>query len=75
MDDAVPSGRLPLRVQSVQFGDALATDSERLKDRLADIKGQPYSRFAIEIFENEQSGRSIPPRVFCARKSAPPKRI
>ena len=44
----------PLRVQSVQFGDALATDSERLKDRLGDLKGQPYSRFAIELFENEQ---------------------
>ena len=43
----------PLRIQSVQFGDALATDSERLKDRIPDLKGQPYSRFAIEMFENE----------------------
>jgi outer membrane protein insertion porin family len=43
-----------LRIQSVQFGDPLATESERLKDRLSDIKGQPYSRFAIEVFENEQ---------------------
>ncbi|MBZ5643733.1 MAG: hypothetical protein LAO19_13305 [Acidobacteriia bacterium] len=44
----------PLRVQSVQFGDALASDSEKLKDRIPDLKGQPYSRFAIELFENEQ---------------------
>jgi hypothetical protein len=44
----------PLRIQSVQFGDALATESERLKSRIPDIKGQPYSRFAIELFENEQ---------------------
>jgi outer membrane protein insertion porin family len=44
---------VPLRVQSVQFGDSLATDSERLKDRVSDIKGQPYSLFAAEIFENE----------------------
>ena len=44
---------VPLRVQSVQFGDALATDSERLKDRVPDIKGQPYSLFAVEVFENE----------------------
>ena len=45
---------MPLRVQSVQFGDALATESERLKSRIPDIKGQPYSRLAIELFENEQ---------------------
>jgi outer membrane protein assembly factor BamA len=44
----------PLLIQSVKFGDALATDSERLKSRIPDIKGQPYSRFAIEIFEHEQ---------------------
>ena len=44
---------LSLRIQSVKFGDALATDSEQLKDRLPDIKGQPYSRLAIELFENE----------------------
>lgn len=43
-----------LRVQSVQFGDAIATNSERLKDRVFDIKGQPYSLFAVELFENEQ---------------------
>jgi outer membrane protein assembly factor BamA len=43
-----------LRVQSVLFGDSIATNSERLKDRVPDIKGQPYSLFAVEIFENEQ---------------------
>jgi outer membrane protein assembly factor BamA len=43
-----------LRVQSVLFEDPLATNSERLKDRLPDIKGQPYSLFAVEIFESEQ---------------------
>jgi outer membrane protein assembly factor BamA len=43
-----------LRIQSVQFGDALATESERLNHRIPDIKGQPYSRFAIELFESEQ---------------------
>jgi outer membrane protein assembly factor BamA len=44
----------PLRVQSVQFGEPLAANSERLKDRVPDIKGQPYSLFATEVFENEQ---------------------
>jgi len=43
-----------LRLQSVQFDDALAAGSERLKDRVPDIKGQNYSRFAVELFENEQ---------------------
>ena len=43
-----------VKVQSVQFGDPIAADSEKLKDRVSDIKGQPYSRFAIETFENEQ---------------------
>lgn len=45
---------IPLRVQSVQFGESLAANSERLKDRVPDIKGQPYSLFAVEVFENEQ---------------------
>ena len=45
---------VPLRVQSVQFGDSAATGSDRLKERLSDIKGQPYSRFSIELFESEQ---------------------
>ncbi|HEX4642375.1 MAG TPA: POTRA domain-containing protein [Candidatus Acidoferrales bacterium] len=44
----------PLRVQSVQFGDAAAAASERLKDRVPDIKGQTYSLFATEVFANEQ---------------------
>jgi outer membrane protein assembly factor BamA len=43
----------PLRVQTVQFGEPLAASSEPLKDRVPDIKGQPYSRFATEVFENE----------------------
>jgi outer membrane protein assembly factor BamA len=42
-----------LRVQSVQFGDPLAAGSEPLKDRVPDIKSQPYSLFATEVFENE----------------------
>jgi outer membrane protein insertion porin family len=45
---------IQLRIQSLQFGDSIATNSERLKDRVPDIKGQPYSLFAVEVFENEQ---------------------
>jgi outer membrane protein assembly factor BamA len=45
---------VPLRIQSVQFGDSVAANSERLKDRVPDIKGLSYSLFAVEVFENEQ---------------------
>lgn len=62
----------PLRIQSVQFGDALATESERLKDRLGDIKGQPYSRLAIELFENEQVQPIYSSKGFLRAKIGPP---
>jgi len=61
-----------LRIQSVQFGDRLATDSERLKDRVADIKGQPYSRFAIEVFENEQVRPLYASNGYLRAKIGPP---
>ena len=41
-------------VSSVTFGDALAQNSEKLKDRVSDLIGKSFSRFAIELFENEQ---------------------
>jgi outer membrane protein assembly factor BamA len=43
-----------LRIQAVQFGDALASQSSRLRDRLFEIVGKPYSRFAVELFAHEQ---------------------
>ena len=43
-----------LKIASLDYGDSLAAGSERLKDRGPDLKGQPYSRFAIEVFEHEQ---------------------
>ena len=41
-------------VSSLTFGDALAQNSEKLKDRVSDLVGKSFSRFAIELFENEQ---------------------
>ena len=41
-------------VSSLTFGDALAQNSEKLKDRVSDLVGKNFSRFAIELFENEQ---------------------
>jgi outer membrane protein insertion porin family len=62
-----------LRIQSVKFGDPLATESEPLKDRLPDIKGQPYSRFAIEMFENEQVRPLYAAKGYLRAKIGPPE--
>ncbi len=43
-----------LTIQAVQFENALAAKSKRLQDRLPDLVGKPYSRFAVEVFANEQ---------------------
>jgi outer membrane protein insertion porin family len=62
-----------LRVQSVQFGDSIATDSERLKDRVSDIKGQTYSLFAVEIFENEHVRPLYASKGFLRAQIGPPQ--
>src|SRR5690242_12616367 len=43
-----------LTVSSVQFNDFMAQNSEKLHDRVSDLVGKKLSRFAIELFENEQ---------------------
>ena len=43
-----------LNIAAVQFSVALATESRRVQDRLSDLVGKPYSRFAVEVFTNEQ---------------------
>jgi outer membrane protein assembly factor BamA len=62
-----------LRIQSVQFGDPLAAGSERLKDRISDVKGQPYSRLAIEIFENEHLRPLYASKGYLRAKIGPPQ--
>jgi outer membrane protein insertion porin family len=62
-----------LRVQSVQFGESIASDSERLKDRVPDIKGQPYSLFAVEIFENEHVRPLYASKGFLRAQIGPPQ--
>jgi outer membrane protein assembly factor BamA len=57
----------------VQFSDSLATNSERLKDRMSDIKGQPYSRFAIEMFENEHLHPLYASKGYLRAKIGPPQ--
>lgn len=62
-----------LRIQSVHFDDPLAKESERLKDRLPDIKGQPYSILALEIFANEQVRPIYSSKGFLRPKIGPPQ--
>jgi outer membrane protein insertion porin family len=64
---------VPLRVQSLQFREAVATSSERLKDRVSDIKGQPYSLFAVEVFENEHVRPLYASKGFLRAQIGPPK--
>ena len=63
---------VPLRIQSVQFSDALAANSDRLKDRIPDIKGQPYSLFAVEVFSNEHVRPLYASKGFLRAKIGPP---
>jgi len=43
-----------LRINAIQFGDPLAAQSKRVADRISDLVGKPYSRFAMEVFAGEQ---------------------
>ncbi len=63
----------PLRVQSVTFGEPAAANSERLKDRVPDIKGQPYSLFAVEVFDNEQVRPLYAVKGFLRAQIGPPQ--
>ena len=42
------------KIASLTFGDSAAQNSEKLRDRMSDLVGKKFSRFAIELFENEQ---------------------
>lgn len=43
-----------LRVNALQFSHPLAGEDRRIRERLDDIVGKAYSRFAIELFLREQ---------------------
>jgi outer membrane protein assembly factor BamA len=64
---------VPLRIHSVQFGDSMATNSERLRDRVPDIKSQPYSLFAVQVFENEHVRPLYASKGFLRAQIGPPQ--
>ncbi|MCL4523284.1 MAG: hypothetical protein M1453_15250 [Acidobacteria bacterium] len=47
-------GAAGLKVGAVQFGDALAAESNKLAVPLRDLIGKPFSRFSIGVFASEQ---------------------
>jgi len=69
----VPSGRS--RTQDSIGANSGDPSSQRvpngLKDRVPDIKGQPYSRFAIEVFEK----RAGCARSVCLEGLSPPDKL
>jgi outer membrane protein insertion porin family len=42
------------KIASLSFSDSAAQKSEKIRDRMSDVVGKKFSRFAIELFENEQ---------------------
>jgi hypothetical protein len=66
---------VPLRVQSLKVDDPIAASSERLKDRIPDIKGQPYSLFAVELFEMEQVRPLYISKGFLKAQIGPPQTL
>ena len=61
-----------LRVNGVQFSDALAAESKATRQRLSDLVGQSYSRFAIEVFCNEQARPIYAQQGYLRAKIGPP---
>jgi hypothetical protein len=43
-----------LKVEGVEFTDALAKNDRAIQERLSDLVGKPFSRSAVELFEFEQ---------------------
>jgi outer membrane protein insertion porin family len=62
-----------VRVQSIKVDDPIAGNSERLRDRIPDIKGQPYSLFALELFESEQVRPLYVSKGFLKAQIGPPQ--
>jgi outer membrane protein assembly factor BamA len=42
------------KIASFSFGDSAAQKSQKIRDRMNDLVGKKFSRFGIELFENEQ---------------------
>ena len=60
-----------LKVEGVQFTDALAKNDHAIQERVADLIGKPFSRSAVELFEFEQVRPVYLARAFLRVKFGP----
>ena len=58
---------------SLDFGDAMARNSEQLRDRQQDLLHKPFSRIDLDVFENEQVRPIYLSSDICAYISASPQ--
>jgi outer membrane protein assembly factor BamA len=60
-----------LKVEGVEFTDALAKNDRAIQERLSDLVGKPFSRSAVELFEFEQVRPIYLARAFLRVKFGP----
>lgn len=62
-----------IKVVSVTFADPLASQNPGIQQRLADLVGKPYSRYALEVFVIEQVRPVYWSQGFLKARFGPPK--
>jgi outer membrane protein assembly factor BamA len=61
-----------IKIQAIEFSDALAKNDPGIQDRLPDIVGKPFSRSRVELFEFEQVRPVYLSHAFLRVKFGPP---
>jgi len=61
-----------IKIQGVEFSDALAKTDSAIQDRLPDLVGKPFSRSRVELFEFEQVRPVYLSHAFLRVKFGPP---
>lgn len=61
-----------IKIQGIEFSDALAKNDPGIQDRLPDIVGKPFSRSRVELFEFEQVRPVYLSHAFLRVKFGPP---
>jgi outer membrane protein insertion porin family len=62
-----------LRIASMEFSDASLNTSKVVQQQLAELKGKPYSRMAIDLFLTEQIRPSYQKQGYLRAKLGPPE--
>src|ERR1700744_2766033 len=62
-----------LSIESLKFSDASLNESKTVQQQLAELKGKPYSRMAIDLFLMEQVRAVYPKQGYLRAKLGPPE--